>query len=88
MLRAVQANGTMQVNEDGTFAYTPKPGFYGTTFQVQARDGSYLASALFTVTVNVSLAAPNVTAAVVKNPNPVATGNVLANDPNRCADSH
>ena len=74
----------MQVNEDGTFSYTPNPGFYGTdTFQVQARDGSYLFSAPFTVTVNVSLTAPNDTAAVVANPNSVVTGNLLANDPNQ-----
>ena len=75
---------TVQVNGDGTFSYTPNPGFYGTdTFQVQARDGSYLFSAPFTVTVNVSLAAPNATAAVVANPNSVVTGNLLANDPNQ-----
>ena len=64
----VTAHGTVQVNPDGTFIYTPTPGFYGTdSFQVQAHDGSYLASNIFTVTVNVNLAAPNDTAPVVGN---------------------
>ena len=35
------------------------------------------------MTVNVSLAGPNATAAVVANPNSVVTGNLLANDPNQ-----
>ena len=47
-------NGTLQLNEDGTFAYTPNPGFSGTDgFVYQVDDGtsqSYLAAVTLQVT--------------------------------------
>lgn len=48
------ANGTVTVNADGSFAYTPNAGFSGVdTFAYQASDGA-LASAAATVTINVN----------------------------------
>ncbi len=48
------ANGTLQLNADGTFTYTPPSNFSGTTsFSYRARDGA-TASAAVTVTITVS----------------------------------
>ncbi len=48
------ANGTLQLNGDGTFTYRPAPDFNGTTsFTYRARDGS-TPSAAVTVTITVS----------------------------------
>jgi large repetitive protein len=73
-------NGTLLLNPDGSFTYTPNPGFTGTdgfTYEVSDGDGGR-SSATVTFTVN---------AAPVANDDPVlvqkdgtATGNLLAND--------
>ncbi|MBJ7340761.1 Ig-like domain-containing protein [Mycolicibacterium sp.] len=77
--------GTISMNPDGSFVYTPRTGFSGAdvfTYRVTDATG---ASALGTITVNVANVAP-LTADdvyVVKNGNPlqVSVGNgVLAND--------
>jgi ELWxxDGT repeat protein/VCBS repeat-containing protein len=48
------ANGTLLLNTDGSFSYTPNAEFYGTdTFTYQAGDGS-LSSATSTVTITVA----------------------------------
>ncbi|MBV9124609.1 MAG: tandem-95 repeat protein, partial [Planctomycetes bacterium] len=53
-LVSAPAHGTLQLNQDGTFTYTPDSGFVGTdTFTYQAGDGT-LTSAPATVTLNVS----------------------------------
>ncbi|MGE0758579.1 MAG: Ig-like domain-containing protein [Pirellulaceae bacterium] len=47
------SRGTVSVNNDGSFTYTPQPGFFGTdTFQYQAFDSAGAASTA-TVTINV-----------------------------------
>ena len=75
----------MVPNPDGSFTYTPNAGFYGTdTITFKAHDGPFLTSDDFTVTVNVSLAAPNDAAAAQVDVNHgVVTGNLLAGDPNQ-----
>ena len=79
------AHGTLVQNPDGSFTYAPNTGFYGTdTITFKAHDGPFLTSDDFTVTVNVSLAAPNDTAAAQVDVNHgVVTGNLLAGDPNQ-----
>jgi VCBS repeat-containing protein len=78
-------HGTVVANPDGSFTYTPNAGFYGTdTITFKAHDGPFLTSDDFTVTVNVSLAAPNDAAAAQVDVNHgVVTGNLLAGDPNQ-----
>ena len=55
------ANGTVVLNEDGTFTFTPNPGFVGTstTFTYQLNDKGFtpLLSNIATVTINLSVAA-------------------------------
>jgi len=64
------ANGTLQLNADGTFSYTPAANFSGnTSFTYRARDGS-IASDPATVTITVS---------------PVNDGPFIANVPARTA---
>jgi VCBS repeat-containing protein len=72
------AHGTLVQNPDGSFTYTPSAGFYGTdTIHFVAKDGQFLASDDFTITVTIN---PVVAAAV--GGNSVVTGNLLANDTN------
>jgi hypothetical protein len=50
-------NGTIALSADGSFTYTPAPGFIGTdTFDYTASDG--IATAMATVTITISNAAP------------------------------
>ncbi|MGQ0586170.1 MAG: cadherin-like domain-containing protein [Gammaproteobacteria bacterium] len=45
-------NGTLTLNADGSFTYTPDPGYYGTdSFGYEASDGTDLDAAVVTVTV-------------------------------------
>jgi VCBS repeat-containing protein len=47
------ANGTVTLAEDGSFLYTPNPGFAGIdTFTYAASDGTEAATAVVTITVN------------------------------------
>ncbi len=72
------ANGTLTLNPNGTFTYTPDPGFLGTdTFTYQATDGG-MPSNTATVTITVTGNVLNDT--FTGNVNQVVTGNVLAND--------
>jgi VCBS repeat-containing protein len=72
------AHGTLVQNPDGSFTYTPSAGFYGTdTIHFVAKDGQFLASDDFTLTVTIN---PVVAAAV--GGNSVVTSNLLANDTN------
>ena len=65
-------------NPDGSFTYTPNAGFYGTdTIHFIAKDGQFLASDDFTITVTT-----NPVIAAVVGGNSVVTGNLLANDTN------
>ncbi|MEX2174254.1 MAG: Ig-like domain-containing protein [Pirellulaceae bacterium] len=53
------ANGTLVLNADGSFSYTPNAGFDGTdTFVYAAGDGELESEATVTITVNPFLAAP------------------------------
>lgn len=71
-------NGTLTLNPDGTFTYTPNPGFVGVdTFTYQATDGG-MPSNTATVTITVTGNVLNDT--FTGNVNQVVTGNVLAND--------
>ena len=48
------ANGSLTLNADGSFVYTPRPGFFGTdSFQYKVTDGS-LGSNIATVTISVT----------------------------------
>ena len=81
------ANGSLTLNADGSFTYTPKPNFHGAdSFTYQASDGSALGN-VATVTLNV--AAVNDDAPVAVNDNysvdenailTIAVPGVLAND--------
>ena len=65
-------------NPDGSFTYTPNAGFYGTdTIHFIAKDGQFLASDDFTITVTT-----NPVIAAVVGDDLVVTGNLLANDAN------
>ena len=53
------ANGTLAMNADGSFTYTPTTGFSGTdSFVYKANDGSAESEATVTITVNPFLGAP------------------------------
>ena len=77
------ANGTAEVNQDGTITYTPVDGFLGTdTFTYQIDDGT---NAPVTATVNVDVTAPNESPVAVDDTattveNTAVDINVLAND--------
>ena len=57
------SNGTLTLNADGTFVYTPNPNFFGTdTFTYQANDGTNNSNvATVTITVNPVNDAPTAT---------------------------
>jgi large repetitive protein len=77
------ANGSLTLNPDGTFSYTPNEGFFGTdSFTYQANDGTDPSN---TATVTLEVPEPEVqnTAPVAVNDNfgvNYAGQNVLAND--------
>ena len=77
-------NGTVIVNVDGTFTYTPNPGFTGVdSFAVELRDSSG-AAAISVATVNVlSTNIPPIVPDlfIVTEQGTSATGQVLASDP-------
>ncbi|MGE0798665.1 MAG: Ig-like domain-containing protein [Lautropia sp.] len=78
------SHGSVVINANGTYAYTPAANFNGTdTFGYVANDGTAnSAQALITVTVSAVNDAPvaaNDTAGTTEG-TPVTTGNVLAND--------
>ena len=55
------ANGTLALNADGSFTYTPTTGFSGSdSFVYKANDGSLESEATVTITVNPFLGAPDV----------------------------
>jgi VCBS repeat-containing protein len=65
-------------NPDGSFTYTPNAGFYGTdTIHFIAKDGQFLTSDDFTITVTI-----NPVVAAVVGGSSVVTGDLLANDTN------
>lgn len=69
-LVSTTANGTLTLNGDGTFTYTPAVGFYGTdTFSYRVTDPSGLASAPATVTITVLAVDLEVQTSVVCNAN-------------------
>ena len=78
------ANGTLVLNNDGTFEYIPDANFFGTdtfTYQLEDPDGAMSAVATVTITVN------EVNDAPVANDDNFSTnedtsliGNILAND--------
>jgi ELWxxDGT repeat protein/VCBS repeat-containing protein len=84
-LVATAANGSLNLNPDGSFTYRPNAGFSGTdSFTYQANDGS-LTSNLATVNISVSSvvnSAPVVVTDVFNaiEDTPLAIGNVLTND--------
>ncbi|PKQ62751.1 hypothetical protein BZG02_11115 [Labilibaculum filiforme] len=77
------ANGTVVVNADGTYTYTPDEGFFGTdTFEYTLEDADgEQSTATITITVNsvndVPLGVDDVNST---DENTVVTGNVLTND--------
>jgi VCBS repeat-containing protein len=72
------AHGTLVQNPDGSFTYTPNAGFYGTdTIHFIAKDGQFLTSDDFTITVTI-----NPVVAAVVGGSSVVTGDLLANDTN------
>ncbi len=76
-------NGTLTLNSDGTFTYTPNTGYNGTdSFTYTASDGS-LSSGEATVTITirpVNHAPVAVNDAFTTDEDTAATGNVLLND--------
>ena len=65
-------------NPDGSFTYAPNAGFYGTdTIHFIAKDGQFLTSDDFTITVTI-----NPVVAAVVGGSSVVTGDLLANDTN------
>jgi uncharacterized delta-60 repeat protein len=78
------ANGTLTLNGDGSFTYTPNAGFFGTdSFTYKANDGT-LDSNVATVTITVTAPAPTATShSYSTNENTsltVAAPGVLGND--------
>lgn len=82
-LTGAPASGTAVVNPDGTFTYTPNPGFVGTdTFNVVVSDGNG-GTAISVVTIQVTNQPPipqNLTLTTAGNT--PASGQVVATDPN------
>ena len=80
-LNSVPANGTVVVNPDGTFTYTPNPGYIGPdSFTVLVNDGKG-GTALSTVSVNVFNLPPVATGTTVTTPqNTPVNGAVTATD--------
>jgi hypothetical protein len=77
-LTVAPTNGTLMLNANGTFTYTPNAGFIGTdTFRYRATDGGPLSNEAV-VTLNVIAAVNDDT--FFGNLNQIVTGNVLAND--------
>lgn len=77
------AHGTVTLNVDGSFSYTPAAGYAGPdSFTYSAQDASAQTTAVTTVSLTVSL--PPAPAAVndsaTTNANVAVSGNVLAND--------
>ena len=76
------ANGTVSLNSDGSFVYTPNGNFFGTdSFTYAATDGEFSDTATVTITVASVNDAPvaNNDSATTAEDTPVS-GNVLAND--------
>jgi PKD repeat protein/serine/threonine protein phosphatase PrpC len=80
------ANGTVTLNPDGSFTYTPNAGFSGTdTFTYFANDGTANSNAAATVTVNVGVNTPPTVnndsyTTAASTPLSVAAPGVLGND--------
>jgi VCBS repeat-containing protein len=65
ILSTAPANGSLTLNADGSFTYTPKAGFLGKdSFQYQANDGALGTTATVTITVD---APPQVTSVVAND---------------------
>ncbi len=74
------ANGTLTLNADGSFTYTPNADFYGTdTFTYRANDGA-LDSNLATVTITVTAVVDIAEDSPSTNEDNAVTVNVLSND--------
>lgn len=79
VLVAGPANGTLALNQDGSFTYSPTPGFFGqVSFTYRANNGADSNVATVTIMVNRPPVAANDTATT--QPNTAVTVNVLAND--------
>lgn len=78
------ANGTVIVNENGTYTYTPAPNFNGTdsfTVRVSDENGGFV-TVIISVTVTAVNDAPIATApAVTTNQNTPVIGKITASDP-------
>ncbi len=81
VLEQAPTNGSLTLNPNGTFSYTPAPGFVGqVTFTYRASDGQALSN-IATVRFVVSLSASAPPVAVDDDlGNDFSTGNVLDND--------
>lgn len=74
-------NGTLKLNADGSFTYTPNAGFTGTdTFTYKANDGQADSQAT-TVTINVNKSQPTEPAPTEPNPDTVAPSTTLTGGP-------
>lgn len=80
------ANGTLTLNTNGSFTYTPRPGYLGNdSFTYRARDGIDLSDNIATVTIRVVAPAPRAVNDPYTTPEDVplnvnAAGGVLSND--------
>lgn len=73
------ASGTLVLNADGSFVYTPAPAFFGqVSFTYKANNGTD--SNVATVTITVNRPPVTVNDAATTQPNTAVTVNVLAND--------
>jgi VCBS repeat-containing protein len=83
VLAGPAAHGTVSVNADGSFTYTPAPGYFGAdSFTYQAYDGQFLSNvATVSITVNAPpVANPDGYAVSATSVLTVAAPGVLAND--------